>query len=65
MKNDPDELGPKHLTDEILIENKIEPDEDGLNTRIEILRFQFLIIAPLKSRKTRFFNKKIQQAEKC
>ena len=37
MQNDPDELGPKHLTDEILIENKIEETEDDLNDRIEIL----------------------------
>ena len=41
MQNDPDELGPKHLTDEILIENEIEENEDDLNDRIEVLRSFF------------------------
>ena len=41
MQNDPDELGPKHLTDEILIENEIEENEDDLNDRIEVLRSIF------------------------
>ena len=42
MQNDPDELGPKHLTDEILIENKIEETEDDLNDRIDVLRSDFV-----------------------
>ena len=43
MQNDPDELGPKHLTDEILIENKIEETEDDLNDRIDVLRSDFFV----------------------
>ena len=51
MQNDPDELGPKHLTDDILVENKIEANEDDLNSRIEVLRsnyFHSVIFSQLK-----------------